>query len=146
MFSKNQTTLNKGKGESICLVSRHLRLHMFFRLYLSPGKVGPMEPATIDPTLDLFTRYPLQLGGPLGVRVITEVWRLHYSITFVYPDYWLEYILVLQFTSSVSCACTKWWTNPTTSQDTKPAISLAKTNPEQPRHSSAGLSSHYVSE
>ena len=30
----------------------------------------PMQPATIDPTLDLCTRYPLRLGGPrqCGIR------------------------------------------------------------------------------
>ena len=31
---------------------------------------APMQPATIDPTLDLCTRFPLRLGGPMqcGIR------------------------------------------------------------------------------
>ena len=43
---------------------------MFNRLYLSPGKVGANAAATIDPTLDLCTRYPVWLGGrrQCGVR------------------------------------------------------------------------------
>ena len=33
-----------------------------------------MQPATIDPTLDLCTRYPLQLDGPrqCGIRIIPD--------------------------------------------------------------------------
>ena len=37
---------------------------MFFRLYLPPCSGRLRQPATIDPTLDLCTRYPLRLGGP----------------------------------------------------------------------------------
>ena len=35
---------------------------------------APMQPATIDPTLDLCTRYPLQLGGPrqCGIRSLPD--------------------------------------------------------------------------
>ena len=33
-------------------------------LYLPPGRRHLQQPATIDPTLDLCTRYPLRLGGP----------------------------------------------------------------------------------
>ena len=43
---------------------------MFFRLYLPPGSGRLRQPTTIDPTLDLCTRYPLRLGGPrqCGIR------------------------------------------------------------------------------
>ena len=43
---------------------------MFFRLYLPPGSGRLRQPATIDPTLNLCTRYPLRLGGPrqCGIR------------------------------------------------------------------------------
>ena len=37
---------------------------MFFRLYLPPGSGRLRQPATIDPTLDLCTRYLLRLSGP----------------------------------------------------------------------------------
>ena len=37
---------------------------MFFRHYLPPGSGRLRKPATIDPTLDLCTRYPLGLVGP----------------------------------------------------------------------------------
>ena len=36
---------------------------------LPPLAVGAQEPAAIDPTLDLCTRYPLQLGGPRQSRI-----------------------------------------------------------------------------
>ena len=49
-------------------------LHMFFRLYLPPGSGRLRQPATIDPTLDLCTRYPLWLGGPrqCGIRSLPD--------------------------------------------------------------------------
>ena len=47
---------------------------MFFRLYLPPGSGRLRQPATIDPTLDLCTRYPLRLGGPrqCGIRSLPD--------------------------------------------------------------------------
>ena len=47
---------------------------MFNRLYLPLAKWAPMQPATIDPTLDLCTRYPLRLGGPRqrGIRSLPD--------------------------------------------------------------------------
>ena len=37
---------------------------------------APMQPATIDPTLDLCTRYPLRLGGPrqCGMRSLPDTY------------------------------------------------------------------------
>ena len=47
--------------------------YMFFRLY-PPLAVGAQQPATIDPTLDLCTRYPLRLGRPrqCGIRSLPD--------------------------------------------------------------------------
>ena len=47
---------------------------MFFRLYLTPGSGRLWQPATIDPTSDLCTRYPLRLGGlrQCGIRSLPD--------------------------------------------------------------------------
>ena len=43
---------------------------------------APMQPAIIDPTLDLCTRYPLRLGGPkqYGIRSLPD--------TFTHGQHW----------------------------------------------------------
>ena len=52
-----------GKGKGISLESKYpLTTHVLQTL--PPLAVGAQQPATIDPTLDLCTRYPLRLGGP----------------------------------------------------------------------------------
>ena len=54
----------KGKGTGSCLESR-LHDNACSTDFTFPlARWAPMQPATIDPTLDLCTRYPLQLGGP----------------------------------------------------------------------------------
>ena len=57
-------------------------LHMFFRLYLPPGSGRLRQPATVYPTLDLCTRYPLRLGGPrqCGIRSLPD--------TSTYGQHW----------------------------------------------------------
>ena len=81
-----------------CLWLRYLfrvqlsTLHMFFRLYLPPGSGRLRQPATIDPTLDLCTRYPLRLGGPrqCGIRSLPDTsthgqhWESSYSTTLLH--------------------------------------------------------------
>ena len=54
----------KGKDKGSCLESR-LHDNACSTDFTFPlARWAPMQPATIDPTLDLCTRYPLQLGGP----------------------------------------------------------------------------------
>ena len=54
--------LVKGKGKGSCLESR-LHDNVCSTDFTFPlARWAPMQPATIDPTLDLCTRYPLRLG------------------------------------------------------------------------------------
>ena len=54
----------KGKGKGSCLESR-LHGNACSTDFAFPlARWAPMQPAAIDPTLDLCTRYPLRLGGP----------------------------------------------------------------------------------
>ena len=55
------TVNGKGKG---CLESRSHDNECPRDFTLPLARWAPMKPATINPTLDLCTRYPLRLGGP----------------------------------------------------------------------------------
>ena len=63
-FHTHKLLVHKGKGKGICLESRYPRYTCSSDFYLPPGSGRLRQPATIDPTLDLCTRYPLRLGGP----------------------------------------------------------------------------------
>ena len=67
---KLKTSLSKGKGKGSCLKSR-LHDNACSTAFTFPmARWEPMQPVTVDPTLDLCTRYILQLGGPrqCGIR------------------------------------------------------------------------------
>ena len=52
-----------------------------------------MQPATIDPTLDLYTRYPLRLGGPrCGIRSSpdTSTHGQHWESNPIPSDFWVQ--------------------------------------------------------
>ena len=53
---------NKGKGKDICLTSRSL-CNIYQTLPFPLARIARNAAATIDPTLNLCTRYPLLLGG-----------------------------------------------------------------------------------
>ena len=64
----------KGKGKGSWLESR-LHDNACSTDFTFPlARWAPMQPATIDPTLDLCTRYPLWLGGPrqCGIRSLPD--------------------------------------------------------------------------
>ena len=54
----------KGEGKGSCLESRYPRYTCSSDVTFPLARLAPMQPATIDSTLDLCTRYPLRLGGP----------------------------------------------------------------------------------
>ena len=59
----------KGKGKGSCLEPR-LHDNACSTDFTFPlARWAPMQPASIDPTLDLFIRYPLWLGGPRQCRI-----------------------------------------------------------------------------
>ena len=63
-----------GKGKGSCFESR-LHDNACSTDFTFPlARWVPMQPATIDPTLDLRTRYPLRLGGPrqCGIRSLPD--------------------------------------------------------------------------
>ena len=63
-WTRTRTHDLKGKGKGCCLESR-LHDNACLTDFTFPlARWAPMQPATIDPTLDLCTRYPLRLGGP----------------------------------------------------------------------------------
>ena len=78
--------LSKGKG--IC-PDIHVTTHVLQTL--PPLPVGAQQPATIDPTLDLRTRYPLWLGGlrQSGIRSLpdTSTHSQHWESN---PGNWIE--------------------------------------------------------
>ena len=59
----------KGKGKGSCLESRLPDNACSTDFTFPLARWVPMQPATIDPTLDLCTRYPLRLGGPRQCRI-----------------------------------------------------------------------------
>ena len=62
--SRHDSLMNKDKGKGSCLESR-LHDNACSTDFTFPlARWVSMQPATIDPTLDLCTRYPLRLGGP----------------------------------------------------------------------------------
>ena len=64
-WCKFQLQNNKGKGKGSCLESR-LHDNACSTDFTFPlARWAPMQPATIDLTLDLCTRYPLR---PVGLR------------------------------------------------------------------------------
>ena len=60
----NEVMMQVDKGKGSCLESRVMTTHVQQTLYF-PWQVGCqlMQPATIDPTLDLCTKHPLWLDG-----------------------------------------------------------------------------------
>ena len=61
--NNTQPAASKDKGKGSCLESR-LHDNACSTDFTFPlARWAPMQPATIDPTLDLCTRYPLRLGG-----------------------------------------------------------------------------------
>ena len=65
---------HKGKGKGSCLESR-LNDNACSTDFTFPlARWASMQPATIDPTLDLCTRYPLRLGGlrQCGIRSLPD--------------------------------------------------------------------------
>ena len=71
------------KGKGSCLESR-LHDNACSTDFTFPlARWAPMRPATIDPTLDLRTRYPLWLGGPrqCGIQSLpdTSTHGLHWE-------------------------------------------------------------------
>ena len=72
----------KGKGKGSCLESR-LHDNAYSTGFTLPlARWSPMQPATINPILDLCTRYPLHLGGLRQCRI----WSLPNAST--YGQHW----------------------------------------------------------
>ena len=65
---------SKGKGKGSCVESRLHDNACSTDFNFPLARWVPMQPATIDPTLDLCTRNPLQLGGPrqCGIRSLPD--------------------------------------------------------------------------
>ena len=84
---------------------------MFFRLYLPPGSGRLRQPATIDPTLDLCTRYPLRLGGPrqCGIRSLpnTSTHGQHWESNPRPSD--LESNALSTWPRAPTCTCSMKW-------------------------------------
>ena len=57
----NHSNSGKGKGKGICLEVRYIHVTTHVLQTVPPLAVDIQQPATIDPTLDLCTRYPLRL-------------------------------------------------------------------------------------
>ena len=76
----------KGKGKGTCLESR-LHGNACSTDFTSPlARWAPTQPVTIDPTLDMCTRYPLRLGGlrQCGIRSLpdTSTHGQYWELTF----------------------------------------------------------------
>ena len=72
---------NKGKGIGSRLESRFHDNACSTDFIFPLASWAPMQPATIDPTLDLCTRYPLQLGGPIKDVLSLQIWVYIASMT-----------------------------------------------------------------
>ena len=69
------------KGKGSCLESR-LHDNTCSTDFTFPlAKWAPMQPATVDSTLDLCTRYPLRLGGPRQCGIQSCLTLLHMPST-----------------------------------------------------------------
>ena len=87
------TWVSKGKGKGSCLESRLHDNACSTDFSFPLARRAPTQPATIDPTLDLCTRYPLQLGGlrQCGIRSLPDTsthgqhWELNPDLHFLSP-------------------------------------------------------------
>ena len=73
-WNRDRPRASKRKGKGSCLESRLHDNACSTDFTFALARWAPMQPATINPTLDLCTRYPLWLGGPrqCGIRSLPD--------------------------------------------------------------------------